>query len=62
MTVDNYHWANATSKTYALEKVDEYKRFNDRYQNWKEETKKEVADWKERQIKAVTGKNGKEGK
>jgi hypothetical protein len=57
MTLENYHQAKDTAERYGLEKVEEYKRFNDRYQNWKGETKKDLQAWKEKQVKKITGKS-----
>jgi hypothetical protein len=30
--------------------VEDYNRFNERYQNWKGETKKDIVAWKDRQL------------
>lgn len=57
MTLENYHWAKDTAERYGLEKVDEYKQFNDRYQNWKLETIKDMQAWKEKQMKKISGKH-----
>jgi hypothetical protein len=41
------------SQEYALNKlnmVEDYNRFNERYQNWKGETKKDIVAWKDRQL------------
>lgn len=57
MTVENFHKGLEVSEHYALEKVEEYKRFDARYQNWKEETKKSMREWRERQMEKIMGKS-----
>jgi len=56
MTVENFHKAMEMSEHYALGKVEDYKRFDVRYQNWKWETKKSMREWREKQMKKIMGK------
>ena len=55
LTVENYLRARDKSKQFALEKVEEYKRWNERYQKWKMGTKRGIAEWKEKQWRKITG-------
>jgi hypothetical protein len=53
--VANYHLACDESEKYALEKVEQYKRWNVKYQNWKIDKKQNALAWKDRQVKRITG-------
>jgi len=44
-----------TSREFALEKVEEYKAWNDRYQRWKQELKNDVSAWAASQKKKFIG-------
>jgi hypothetical protein len=57
MTVDNLNHAREFSEHYALEKVEDYKRFDIRYQNWKTEQKSSMREWRDKQIKKIMGKS-----
>jgi hypothetical protein len=57
MTVDNFNHAREISEHYALEKVEDYKRFDIRYQNWKAEKKSSMREWRDKQIKKIMGKS-----
>lgn len=55
--MENYHYALEESKKYGLEKVEQYKRFDRRYQNWKGDVKRDIREWKEMQMKKIIGKS-----
>jgi hypothetical protein len=56
MTAENFNHMKEISEHYALEKVEDYKRFDIRYQNWKVEKKNSMREWRDTQIKKIIGK------
>jgi len=52
----NYYNAMDESKKYGLHKVEQYKRFDARYQNWKGDVKRDIRAWKGKQMRKIMNK------